>query len=241
VPVEAAASLIAGEAWTEEGWTVEPAGQCLLPRAAADAGGLRESVRSAATVDRVAGGGVAVHQSACVEFTGGAGFWLFVEFSGEQAQSRWLGALEGAFRWLAESGIGGERSNGWGRFEITESKEATLADLIPLAPADPFEPPLETAHWLLSLFSPGERDSVVWERGAYSSLERRGWVDNREKMSLRMVEEGSVLFAASAPAGSAPDVAPEGSPHPAFRNGFAVSLPIPWRTGVRAATPEAAA
>jgi hypothetical protein len=44
-----------------------------------------------------------------------------------------------------------------------------------------------------------------------------------------MVEEGSVLFSADAPSGAARDVAPEGFPHPVFRAGFALALPITVR------------
>jgi len=51
---------------------------------------------------------------------------------------------------------------------------------------------------------------------------------------VRMVEEGSVLVAASAPRGAAPDVAPEGFPHPVYRAGFAVAIPIPLRSPERA-------
>jgi hypothetical protein len=42
-----------------------------------------------------------------------------------------------------------------------------------------------------------------------------------------MVTEGSVLVAATEPRGSAADVAPEGFPHPVYRAGFALAIPIP--------------
>jgi hypothetical protein len=42
-----------------------------------------------------------------------------------------------------------------------------------------------------------------------------------------MVSEGSVVYAAAPPRGSAADVAPEGFAHPVFRAGFAVSIPLP--------------
>jgi hypothetical protein len=42
-----------------------------------------------------------------------------------------------------------------------------------------------------------------------------------------MIEEGSVVAATSVPAGRAPDVAPDGFPHPVFRAGFALSIPLP--------------
>jgi len=41
------------------------------------------------------------------------------------------------------------------------------------------------------------------------------------------VTEGSVVHAASEPRGCAADVAPYGFPHPVFRAGFAVSIPLP--------------
>ena len=44
-----------------------------------------------------------------------------------------------------------------------------------------------------------------------------------------MVAEGSVLVSSQAPVGSAPDVAPDGFPHPVYRAGFALAIPIPAR------------
>jgi hypothetical protein len=35
-----------------------------------------------------------------------------------------------------------------------------------------------------------------------------------------------VLYAAAPPRGSAPDVAPDGFPHPVFRAGFALAIPL---------------
>jgi CRISPR type III-A-associated RAMP protein Csm4 len=88
------------------------------------------------------------------------------------------------------------------------------------------------AHWLLSLFTPSGQDAVDWARGNYWLVERSGRVDSPAgagelKKTLRMVGEGSVVYAKAAPHGSAPDVAPDGFPHPVFRAGFAVSVPLP--------------
>jgi CRISPR/Cas system CSM-associated protein Csm4 (group 5 of RAMP superfamily) len=49
------------------------------------------------------------------------------------------------------------------------------------------------------------------------------------KKATRMVAEGSVLVAPSEPRGAAADVAPENSPHPVYRAGYAFAVPIPWR------------
>jgi CRISPR/Cas system CSM-associated protein Csm4 (group 5 of RAMP superfamily) len=96
-------------------------------------------------------------------------------------------------------------------------------------------PPVEPAafgYWMLSLFRPGEGDSVDWEAGSYSLITRGGRVESAagwgdEKRLIRMVAEGSVLLAPTAPAGSAADVAPEGYRHSVFRYGFPVSIPVP--------------
>ena len=47
------------------------------------------------------------------------------------------------------------------------------------------------------------------------------------KKQLRMVAEGSVLVGGDALRGAAPDVAPDGFPHPVYRAGFALSIPVP--------------
>ncbi len=106
---------------------------------------------------------------------------------------------------------------------------------LPAAPAsasgEPRTPGL-TAHWLLSLFSPAASDAVEWTRGSYTLLDRSGRVDSPAgsgalKKQLRMVSEGSVLYAPAALQGAAPDVAPDGFAHPVFRAGFAISVPLP--------------
>lgn len=96
------------------------------------------------------------------------------------------------------------------------------------------KPRTETGYWLLSMFSPAPGDAVDWQRGSYTLAERGGRIDSPAragdtKKILRMVEEGSVLVAPSAPRGAAPDVAPEGFPHPVFRCGFALAVAIPVR------------
>ena len=81
-------------------------------------------------------------------------------------------------------------------------------------------------------FTPAAGDTVDWRRGNYSVLARGGRIESPAgagelKKQLPMVTEGSVVYAASPPSGSAPDVAPEGFAHPVFRAGFALSIPLP--------------
>jgi hypothetical protein len=51
------------------------------------------------------------------------------------------------------------------------------------------------------------------------------------KKLVQMLAEGSVIYAADAPRGSAPDVAPEGCAHPVFRAGFALAIPLTGQEG----------
>jgi CRISPR/Cas system CSM-associated protein Csm4 (group 5 of RAMP superfamily) len=88
------------------------------------------------------------------------------------------------------------------------------------------------AHWLLSLFTPAESDTVDWARGSYTVMARGGRVESPAgsgdlKKQIRMVAEGSVLVAETTPRGAAPDVAPDGFAHPVFRAGFALAIPLP--------------
>jgi CRISPR type III-A-associated RAMP protein Csm4 len=140
---------------------------------------------------------------------------------------------------LADSGLGGERSRGWGRAEEPEFVEGELPDMI-LPPQTPpptenqseAAPPAATAHWILSLFTPGPKDQVDWNRGNYSTLLRGGRIESRLrsgelKKQIQMIAEGSVLVASNGIYGAATNVAPDDFPHPVFRAGFALSIPIP--------------
>ena len=140
---------------------------------------------------------------------------------------------EGVLRLLADTGLGGERSRGWGRSERPEITEGRAPDLLVPGAAEP--PDGGTgAWWLLSLFTPAEEDQVDWGRGSYSMIVRGGRVESRsawgaEKRLTRMVAEGSVLLAGHAPKGTTQDVSPAGLPHPVYRCGTAFAVPIPAR------------
>ena len=279
VPLGIVEALLAGQTLDESHWIVDGPSACLMP--AGKHGPFRTVVRWSAAVDRLSGASER-HSTTCIEFRPGAGLWTILSFADESAQSRWLDRVKTAFRLLADSGFGGERSRGWGRAESPEFIQGSLPDMIlgvrseglgvgeapaaepavtpepePVAPeseASPSEPPaddivalsddaaqVETPtpnpqpptpnarpHWLLSLFTPGAADTVEWARGDYTILDRGGRVDGSGelKKQLPMVSEGSVLYAAEL-RGAAPDVAPDGHPHPVFRAGFALSIPLP--------------
>ncbi len=242
VPLGVVQALSTAQVLDEEHWIVDGMSQCLLP--VGRQGPFRTAVRAGAAVDRLSGASER-HATACLEFRQGAGLWTIVSFAGGDAQARWADAVRGAFRLLADSGFGGERSRGWGKSADPEFIEGELPQMIlpasePApetregegpAPENP-APEQPRPHWLLSLFTPGPGEPVDWTRGNYSVLTRGGRVESPvrwgdPKKQLNMVAEGSVLISAAPLLGSAPDVAPDGLPHPVFRAGFAVSIPLP--------------
>ncbi|MGA3016325.1 MAG: hypothetical protein ABSF62_04335 [Bryobacteraceae bacterium] len=336
VPLEVVQAMLAGRPLDDNQWSVDGPSECLVP--AGRPGPFRTALRWSAAVDRLTGA-TERHSTACIEFRPGCGLWTIVSFQDAAAHARWAAPVKAAFRLLADSGFGGERSRGWGRAEAPEFTEGDLPEMIlPLAkqpelatavadlppdaePAGPIEPtpapeplppaepepvgqaswpvfltalppaeslialpapevdfagataaleasssiavlemeeeeeiaeaPVEVepvlapepkeiivvqrgarAHWLLSLFTPAEGDSVDWRRGNYTVLARGGRVESAAgsgelKKQIPMVAEGSVLVAEAAPRGSAANVAPDGFAHPVYRAGFALSIPLP--------------
>src|SRR4029078_3152278 len=89
----------------------------------------RAEIRWNARVDRLTGA-TDRHSTACIEFRPGAGLWTIVSFADDAARDRWMEPVSGAFRLLADSGFGGERSRGWGRSESPEFIEGTLPEMI---------------------------------------------------------------------------------------------------------------
>ena len=241
IPLTLVDALLKGMAPEEDRWSLDGQSECLM--AQGRSAPFRIGVRSGAAVDRL-GSGVAPHATGCLEFHSGCGLWAAIWFADEFAKSQWQTRVEAAFRLLADSGFGGERSRGWGRTEAPEFVDGTLPDLIlpPMAPPEATvapegesfwtEPASVQAYWLLSLFAPNADDAIDWERGFYDLVARGGRVESPArsgdpKKLLNMVSEGSVLLASGDLRGSAADVAPDGFPHPVYRAGFAVAIPIP--------------
>jgi len=145
VPLAMVQSLVAGIGPNEHAWSVDGPSECLVP--ANRPGPFRTAVRWSAAIDRRSGAAER-HSIACLEFRAGAGLWLVAAFHDEPAWERWRDPVKAAFRLLADSGFGGERSRGWGRSATPEFTEGALPDMI-LPPAKPastevIEPPTET-------------------------------------------------------------------------------------------------
>ena len=127
VPLTVVQSVLAGLRLDENQWSVDGPSDCLVP--AGSPGPFRTAVRTNAGVDRLTGASER-HSTACIEFRAGSGLWTVVSFEDQSAQERWSGKVKAAFRLLADTGLGGERSRGWGRSEAPEFTDGMLPDLI---------------------------------------------------------------------------------------------------------------
>jgi hypothetical protein len=217
-------ALVADETIDDNRWIVDGECQCLIP---SGEGPFRIGLRTAAGIDRLNPAATDPHTTACIEFGREAGLWTMVVFSTDEARQRWQRRVASAFRLLADSGFGGERTRGWGRSEDPRWK---------WSPELSFEIPPETpvGYWLLSLYAPAASDTVDWKTGNYTTATRTGRAESATnwgalKSPTVMISEGSVIVAAGPPCGEARDVAPPDFPHPVYRSGFAVAIPVPWR------------
>jgi CRISPR type III-A-associated RAMP protein Csm4 len=127
VPLGMVNTILTGKALDENRWSVDGESGCLMP--GKRQGPFRAGVRWNAAVDRLTGA-TDRHSVGCIEFRPGCGLWTVVSFADDAARERWQGPVKAAFRWLADSGFGGERSRGWGRAEAPEFVEGQLPGMI---------------------------------------------------------------------------------------------------------------
>ena len=207
VPIEVVRSLVEEKPLAEDRWIIDPASECLLRADRASQGGpFRVTVRTSASVDRLTHGAVEVHSVAVLEFGERAGLWTLAAFRDNDARRRWKAPIQAAFRLLADSGFGGERSLGFGHCQMPQFQDCKLPDVIlrqasaeSLADArgsesipshdregviledtetpDVASPPA-SAWWVLSLFSPASTDEIDWNGGSYSVVTRGGRIES---------------------------------------------------------------
>ncbi len=165
------------------------------------------------TVDRV-NAAPNPFQSERVTFTAGCGLWF-----GAVGQLEKLSYVLPA---LGDSGLGGERTAGYGHFTFIEAEPEDFSD--PRACA-----------YLLSRWHPAENEVSLLKNSAYKLEAVEGWLRTPEdaaaqrRKRLWLVAEGSLI--AGNPQGDAADVRPEYDaksgetiPHPVYRPGFALAL-----------------
>ena len=153
-----------------------------------------------------------------VKFHEGCGLWFGTKFDTHEIQTR----VETILRVLGDTGIGGERSAGYGIFdlhsepaEIESEREADrFVTLSPICPRDT-----------------DELNALIQGDVGYTLEERSGWISSTEGSGLRrqqvwMFGEGSVLSGDGAQVGCLVDLKPGACPHPVWRYAYAWPIKI---------------
>jgi CRISPR type III-A-associated RAMP protein Csm4 len=230
VPVGLVETILTGQKVLADQWAPDPESACLLRRDRPSTTPFRTVVRTGAAVDRITKQSSSAYSFAGVEFEPGAGLWTVVQFADESASQVWMERIKGMFRLLADTGLGGRRSVGWGQMEAPEFEDGLWpAVLFPrLARALAKNGTQDDAqgsslYWLMSLFAPGATDAVDWSGGDYNLIER----NTISGKQVRLIAEGSVVAASAAPVGNAVDVAEGQAGHPVYKSGIALSLKLP--------------
>ena len=154
-----------------------------------------------------------------VKFHENCGLWFAAKFDAEETQTQ----IETILRVLGDTGIGGERSAGYGIFDLhsepaeIESERETdrFVTLSPICPRDA-----------------DELDRLIQGNDVgYTLEERSGWIGSAEGNGLRrqqvwMFAEGSVLAGNGARVGRLVDLKPDACPHPVWRYAYAWPIKI---------------
>lgn len=152
-----------------------------------------------------------------------AGLYCLVD-AGEDMKNK----LEGVFNWLGDSGLGGMRSLGCGKFTARWTKPGGDWDGL-------LESGRATGAWcLLSLAHPSpEERRLSLDSASFEIITREGWAASpftlrqTRRKSCKMFAEGSVI--PYLPKGCMVDVTPAGwdsSLHPLYRYGYAFAVPV---------------
>ena len=154
-----------------------------------------------------------------IKFHEGCGLWFDAKFDTEETQTQ----IETVLRVLGDTGIGGERSAGYGLFDFhsqlaepqLEVKMDRFVTLSPICPRD--------ADELDRLIQGGDI--------GYTLEERSGWIGSIEGNGLRrqqvwMFGEGSVLSGDGSRVGRLVDLKPDARLHPVWRYAYAWPIKI---------------
>ena len=176
--------------------------------------------RPRVTLDRQSSASEIWHLKA-VKFEENCGLWFDAKFETEKTQAQ----IEAILRVLGDTGIGGERSAGYGTFDLrritaepqpeSESEADRFVTLSPICPRDADE---------LDRLIQGDDISYTLE-------ERSGWIGSSEGSGLRrqqvwMFAEGSVLNGNGEQVGRLVDLKPDTCPHPVWRYAYAWPIKI---------------
>jgi CRISPR-associated protein Csm4 len=176
------------------------------------------------TVDRVSNASN-VYQTGRTVFADGCGLWFVAEVADAYADT-----LDVLVHLLGDSGIGGERSSGYGTFT---PEQIPAPDL----------PPAHTARAMtLGRYHPTRTEleaGVLGAGASYELVDVGGWLGAtvhaaQRRQRVRMIEAGSVLDTTNGvPVGQIRDVRPvyptepAPFPHPIYRSGISLFIGVP--------------
>lgn len=183
------------------------------------------------TVDRLSHASMIYHAGRTT-FAEGCGLWFGVQWRDRERRIAGTGqsygdALAQALAMLADDGLGGERTSGYGAFRLGESIPVELPDARP-----------DEAAWLLSRYHPANARELAGLRdpqAAYHLVKVGGWLRSYDHMAVRrrrltLLGEGSLAPLPGPVAGDVVDVRPVYAraeapfPHPVYRYGLALGV-----------------
>ncbi len=176
-------------------------------------------------IDRMTSNGALFHCS-LVRYTENAGLYLILNIVREKIKDK----LKQVIAYLGELGLGGQLSNGCGKFKAEWFSLGKSFKKL-------FHPDFKTdSYCILSLYNPcNEEINNITSGAAYKLLMRKGWVYSRaiekdfRRKNCRMFKEGSVFNKKTK--GRIIDVTPDNyNPvHKIYR--FGISLDVPIKRG----------
>lgn len=182
------------------------------------------------TVDRVSNASEIYHTGR-VAYASGCGLWFAVAWLKPEAAFAgtgrpWPAAFEEALHVLADSGLGGERSGGYGGFRWQSGGEEDWPQVTPGRPFVTLSRYHPRAQELPAVL---EGSAVRYQLASVAGYLRSPGVPSQRRRRLWLVAEGSALSAVpGAVMGDVADVRPVvGSfPHPVWRYGLALPAPL---------------
>lgn len=157
-------------------------------------------------------------------------------------EDSWKNWLNSGLTALSDMGFGGERNLGMGRFACDDNDKGVLLPINNRHPLFFLTKNMPAEHnCTLSLFYPTHSEIKLIKNAlnnkndiiAYALLKRKGWTYSTstllqmKRQTVNMFQEGSVFGIENlTPQGTILDVKPDNFPHPVWRYGIALSVPL---------------
>jgi len=182
-----------------------------------------KEIRPRVTIDRITQQS-SIYFCGILKFKENAGLWGFVVFK----DTTFIDKFRILINLLGQTGIGGEKTYGYGMFDVIEFKpvDGILKDIVNTK---------SEYYTLLSLYHPSEKDNVKEKLISYNLVRKKGWITSGryalplKRKSVGFITEGSILK--EPVEGTLVDVTPDNPPpeilnHRVYRYGYAFTVPL---------------